>query len=86
MSGKPPAALTVAGRPAQRAEVVLRGIRFECVTKGREQPVAAVVGHDLKRLDLEQCEFYLPEMPAAGSGQLSDIGDLFDATSCPVSI
>jgi len=63
---KPPAALTVAGRPGQRAEVVLRGIRFECTTNGAEQPIAAVAGHDLRRLDIDRCEFHLPELPAGG--------------------
>jgi hypothetical protein len=63
---RPPAALTVAGRPGQRAEVVLRGIRFECVANGLEQPVAAVAGHDLRRLDMDRCEFQLPELPAGG--------------------
>jgi hypothetical protein len=63
---KSPAALTVAGRSGQRAEVVLRGIRFECATKGAEQPLAAVAGRDLRRLDIDRCEFHLPELPAGG--------------------
>jgi hypothetical protein len=61
----PAAALTVAGRGGGRVAVELRGVRFECAARG-EQPVAAVLARDLERLDVERCEFHLPDLPAGG--------------------
>src|SRR5204862_5120496 len=60
------AALAVAGKNGQRVEVVLRNVRFEVAAQGAELPVAAVAARDLKRLDVERCEFHLPELPPGG--------------------
>ena len=77
------AALTVSGRNGQPADVLIRGIRFQCAATSGDRPLAAIAGSEVRQLDVERCSFLMPDSGAGVRGAAAIAIDNREAGEAP---